>query len=257
MPRTLLALLLVAVAAIGGGCAPQYMVPTPNQGALAAAQREIAMAPPLRQHARGPDEQREMLRRVATRVFAATQPICQARRGGQGCGFRVAYDPSDKINAYAAGSGDVAVTAGLLRVVDGDAELAAVVAHEFGHHIAGHIGRARTRSTVGALAGAVVGAYTGLGNLSGVGASAGRLVYSKADEREADYLAAYITARAGYDLREASGIWAKLAGSRGQATAGLLDTHPAGPERLAAWEIAEREIAASQELLPRPAGARW
>ena len=256
MPRTLLALLLAAVAALGG-CAPQYMVPTPGQGALAAAQREIAMAPPLRQHARGPDDQMDMLRRVATRVFAAAQPICQARRGGQGCGFRVAYDPSDKINAYAAGSGDVAVTAGLLRVVDGDAELAAVVAHEFGHHIAGHIGRARTRSTVGALAGVVVGAYTGLGNLSGLGANVGRLVYSKADEREADYLAAYITARAGYDLREASGIWAKLAGSRGQATAGLLDTHPAGPERLAAWEIAEREIAASRELLPRPTGARW
>ena len=94
--------------------------------------------------------------------------------------------------------------------------------------------------------------------LSGVGAGVGRLAYSKADEREADYLAAYITARAGYDLREAAGIWAKLAGSGGgQATAGMLDTHPAGPERLAAWEIAEREITASPERLPRPAGTGW
>lgn len=257
MPRMLPALLLVAAAALGGGCAPQYMVPTPGQGALAAAQREIAMAPPLRQHARGQDEQMEMLRRVATRVFAAAQPVCKAR-GREGCGFRVAYDPSDKVNAYATGSGNVAVTAGLLRVVDNEAELAAVVAHEFGHHIAGHIGRARARSTAGALAGAVVGAYTGLGNLSGLGANVGRLVYSKADEREADYLAAYITAAAGYDLRDAAGIWAKLAGSGGgQATAGLLDTHPAGPERLAAWELAEREITASPERLPRPTGARW
>ena len=82
-------------------------------------------------------------------------------------------------------------------------------------------------------------------------------MYSKADEREADYLSAYITARAGYDLAQAAGIWAKLAGSGGsRATAGLLDTHPAGPERLAAWELAEREIAASPELLPRPAGLR-
>ena len=48
----------------------------------------------------------------------------------------------------------------------------------------------------------------------------GRLAYSKADEREADYLSAYITARAGYNLEEASGIWVKLAGSGGkQATA--------------------------------------
>ena len=91
-----------------------------------------------------------------------------------------------------------------------------------------------------------------------MGAGVGRLVYSKADEREADYLSAYITARAGYDLQDASGIWVKLAGSGGRrATAGLLDTHPAGPERLAAWEMAEREIAASPEVLPRPAGIRW
>ena len=258
MPRTLLAFLFAAAAALGGaGCAPQYSVPAPGQGALAAAQREIAMAPPLREHARGPDEQKDMLRRVAARVFAAAQPICRARRG-EGCGFRVAYDPSGNVNAYARGSGDVAVTAGLLRAVDNDAELAAVVAHEFAHHIAGHIARARTRTVLGALAGAAVGAYTGLGDLSGVGAGVGRLVYSKADEREADYLSAYITARAGYDLGDAAGIWAKLARSGGsRATAGLLDTHPAGPERLAAWEMAESEIAASPERLPRPAGGMW
>ena len=258
MPRTLLALLLAVAAALGGGgCAPQFSVPAPSQGALAAAQREIAMAPPLREHARGPEEQMAMLRRVAARVFGAAQPVCRARRG-EGCGFRVAYDPSGRVNAYATGSGDVAVTAGLLRIVDGDAELAAVVAHEFGHHIAGHIPRARTRTALGALAGAAVGAYTGLGDLSGLGASVGRIAYSKADEREADYLAAYITARAGYDLEEAGGIWAKLAGSgSNRATSGLLDTHPAGPERLAAWEIAAREIAASPERLPRPAGGIW
>lgn len=254
MPRTLPAFVL-AVAAVLGGCGPQFNVPTPSQGALAAARREIAMAPPLREHARGPDEQKDMLRRVAARVFAAAQPVCRAPRR-DGCGFRVAYDPSGNVNAYAAGSGDVAVTAGMLRVVDSEAELAAVVAHEFGHHVAGHIARASTRTALGALAGAAVGAYTGLGDLSGVGARVGRLVYSKADEREADYLSAYITARAGYDLEEASGIWAKLAGSGGKAAAGLLDTHPAGPERLAAWEIVGREIAASPDRLPRPAGMR-
>ena len=78
MPRTLPAFLL-AVAAALGGCAPQYSVPAPSQGALAAAQREIATAPPLREHARGPDAQKDMLRRVAARVFAAAQPICRAR----------------------------------------------------------------------------------------------------------------------------------------------------------------------------------
>jgi len=114
---------------------------------------------------------------------------------------------------------------------------------------------ARTRTILGAPAGALIGAYAGLGDLSGIGAQAGRLACSRADEREADDLAACITARAGYDLVQAGGTWAKLADSAAPATAGLLDTHPAGPERLAAWEAAEREIAASPEGLPRPAGS--
>jgi predicted Zn-dependent protease len=236
MPRRLPAFLLATI--LLGACGPQFRLPDPGQTALVAAQREIATAPPLQEHARGPAEQREML------------------RGGD-CAFRIGYDPSGAVNAYASGSGDVVVTAGLLRIVDNDAELAAVVAHEFAHHIANHIGRARTRTTIGALAGAVVGAYSGLGDLSGLGAQAGRLVYSKSDEREADYLAAYITAWAGYDLDRAGGIWAKLAGAGDRrVTAGLLDTHPAGPERLAAWELAKREIAASPERRPQPAAAR-
>ncbi len=241
--------------ALPAGCGPQYAAPQPDRAALLAARQEIAAAPPIRRHARGPEAKHAMLRRVATRVAAAAQPICRQQRG-QGCGFRVAYDPSDAVNAYASGQGDIAVTAGMLRVVDNDSELAAVIAHEFAHPIAGHIPRAATRTALGALAGAVVGAYTGLGDLSGLGAQAGRLVYSQADEREADYLAAYITARAGYDLEEAEGLWAKLAASGDRRVqAGLLDTHPAGPERLAAWEIARREIAASPDRLPRPAAA--
>jgi len=254
MLRMLPAFLLAA--ALLGGCGPRYSLPDPGQGALAAAQREIASAPPLREHARGPEEQKAMLRRVATRIAAAAQAICQAQHG-RNCSFRIAYDPSDTVNAYAAGSDDIAVTAGLLRVVDNDAELAAVVAHEFAHHIARHVAGAQTRTTLGALVGAALEAYTGLGDLSGLGAYAGRLAYSKADEREADYLAAYITARAGYDLDQASGIWVKLAGSgSSRVTAGLLDTHPAGPERLAAWGAAAREIAASPDRMPRLAGAR-
>lgn len=234
------------------GCGPQFQAPAVDQAALSPAQQEIAAAGPLRMHDRAPAEQRALLQRVATRVAPAARAVCESQRGSQGCGFRVAYDPATAANAYASGQGNVAVTAGMLRLVDNDDELAAVLAHEFGHHIANHITRAQTRTTVGALAGAVVGSYAGLGDLSDIGGQVGRLTYSKADEREADYLAAYITARAGYDLDRAEGIWTKLAASGGGGmTAGLLDTHPAGPERLAAWEAAKREIAEAPNGLPR------
>lgn len=238
------------------GCGPQFKAPVPGETALAAAQREIATAPRLQTHTRGPAEQREMLRRVVTRVAPAAAQVCRSQRG-QGCSFQVGYESSNAVNAYATGSGSIVVTAGLLNIVDNDAELAAVVAHEFGHHIANHIAEAGTRTALGALAGAVVGQYAGLGDLSGIGGRVGRLVYSKSDEREADYLAAYITARAGYDLDRAAGIWAKLAGSGdARVTSGLLDTHPAGPERLAAWKLAQREIAAAPGEMLQPSAVR-
>ncbi|WP_135466405.1 M48 family metalloprotease [Crenalkalicoccus roseus] len=238
------------------GCGPQFAFPEPGRAELVTAQQQLAAAAPLREHDRSVAEQQAMLRRVASRVAAAAQPFCEQYRG-QRCAFRVAYDPSPQVNAYAAGQGDVAVTAGLLRIVDNDSQLAAVVAHEFAHHVAGHIGRAQARTTLGALAGAVIGSAAGLGDLSALGAGAARLVYSQAEEREADYLAAFIVARAGYDLEEAGGIWARLAASGDRRVqAGLLDTHPAGPERLAAWQAAMREIAASPDAMPRRLGAR-
>lgn len=235
---------VLAAGLLLGACGTQFAPPAPGAAQIAAAQRQIATADPLREYDRGVPEQQAMLRRVATRVVAAAQPMCQEVRG-QSCRFSIAYDPSPEVNAYASGQSDVAVTAGLLRTVGSDAELAAVVAHELAHHVAGHIGRVQTRTTLGALAGAVVGSATGLGDLSGFGAGAARLVYSKAEEREADYLGAFITARAGYDLDEAAGIWTRLMGSGDRRrTAGILDTHPAGPERLAAWDAAAAEIAA-------------
>ncbi|MGE0225047.1 MAG: M48 family metalloprotease [Acetobacteraceae bacterium] len=235
------------------GCGPQYNAPAVSQTSLTAAQQEIQSAGALQTHDRSVGEQKALLQRVAARVAPAARAVCKAEQGGaQECSFSVAYDPSSEANAYASGDTQVGVTAGMLQLVDNDAELAAVLAHEFGHHIANHIARAQTRTALGALAGAAIGSYTGVGDLSGVGAQVGRLTYSKADEREADYLAAYITARAGYDLDRAEGIWTKLAASGGgRMTAGLLDTHPAGPERLAAWNAAQQEIAQSPNSLPR------
>ena len=89
-----------------------------------------------------------------------------------------------------------------------------------------------------------------------LGAGATRLVYSKGEEREADYLGAYLVARAGYDLDRAGNLWARLsrpdaAATRSGALAGLLATHPAEAERLAAWRRAAEEIRASPDLMPR------
>lgn len=134
-----------------------------------------------------------------------------------------------------------------------------MIAHEFGHHLARHIERAGTRTQVGALAGALIGGYLGGSGLADVGAQLGggaaRLVYSQEEEREADYLAAFMVMRAGYDLDQAGRIWVRLAQSAGGSDQpSLLRTHPTGPERLAAWQRTVAEIeAAGPNAMPRRA----
>ena len=153
----------------------------------------------------------------------------------------------------------------MMGVLDNEDEVAAVVGHELGHHLAGHLGRQRARGVAaGAAASAVLGAVVPFGGLAAwalgqgaaeLGAGATRLAFSKGDEREADYLDAYLVARAGYDLDRAGQVWVKLARRDPGETAGPLDSHPAGPDRLAAWRRAAEEIRASPDLVPRRDGS--
>jgi predicted Zn-dependent protease len=90
-----------------------------------------------------------------------------------------------------------------------------------------------------------------VGSSMAVGAQIGALSYSKSEEREADLLSAYLLARAGYDLRKAGHVWRVLAQlDRQKAKASLFDTHPAGPERMAAWDKAIVEVEQSPTKLP-------
>ena len=186
-----------------------------------------------------------MLAAVAQRVAAAAEPVCAAYLN-RACGFVVRLDPSDSARASAHGTRDVTLTAGMVRLVETEDELAAVVAHEFGHHLAGHLGRQRTRGAVaGTVAATALGAVVPFGGLAGwalgqgaaqLGAGAARLAYSKGEEREADYLGAYLVARAGYDLERAGNLWARLsrpdAAARGSGLGGA-PRHPSGGGRAA------------------------
>jgi predicted Zn-dependent protease len=83
-----------------------------------------------------------------------------------------------------------------------------------------------------------------------LGGAVGRISFSKEQEREADYLAAVILYRSNVDLDKARGMLVTLARSSGRRDTGMLDTHPAGPDRLASWDRAVAEIRASQGELP-------
>ncbi|TCZ65546.1 M48 family metallopeptidase [Roseicella aquatilis] len=244
------------------GCGPRFAAPAADPAGLAAAQEAIRGAPPAPAVAATREEAEAVLGRAAPRLAGAAQPLCTAHLG-QACTFHVILDPSETPRAFMAGGGRVTVTLGMLRRLGSEEEVAAILGHEFGHHLAGHLGRRTARGmAAGTVAGTLLGALVPFGGLAGwalgegaslAGSTAAQRAFSKEEEREADYLGAYLVARAGYDLDRAGLVWVRLA--RGpEETAGLLDSHPAGPERLAAWRRAAAEIRRSPDLLPRRAG---
>ncbi len=266
MTSRLVGKLIVALAvALLGGCGERYALPAIDADQVEAARRSIDGAAPLASHGRSAQENAAMLDTVARRMTAAAQPLCAAYKEAP-CDFQVSLDPSPTLRAEAFGQGRVTLTAGMVDVLDNEDEVAAVVGHEFGHHLAGHIGRQLARGmAAGTAASAVLGAVVPFGGVAGwvlgqgaaeLGAGGARLAFSKQDEREADYLDAYLVARAGYDLDRAGQVWRKFAQRGSPEEAGLLDSHPAAAERLAAWQRTAEEIRASPDLVPRRVAQR-
>lgn len=255
MRRLLAVLLCVLLVACDDPLAP----PELDRAAVAAASAEIAATARPSAVQRSPEEEAAMLRRVADRTLRAAQPFCRQELG-RDCRFNVVLSNAPQANAYASGQDRITFTTALMRLIANEDELAAIMAHEMAHHILGHIGESGWRIQLGAVAGHVLGGIAAdlLGVDLGfrrigaeVGARAGNLSFSKAQEREADYLGAWIAARAGYDLAKAAGIWAKLTHLSGDHVTSILDSHPAGPERLALWRRAAEEIVRDPQRGPR------
>lgn len=140
-----------------------------------------------------------------------------------------------KLNAFSIGDGHVFVTEGMLRFVASEAELAALLAHEFGHHMAGHFCQAKKRGGV-------------LRNLFG-GSKArvqdrqvGELSASvdPIKERQADQIGAVILERGGYNPQAAVLLAARM------STTGTP----------AHFQYGQR-IEALQALLANKAGGNW
>jgi predicted Zn-dependent protease len=256
-------ILAVLAAALVGACGVHYARPTISADEMEAARRSIVATSPLVSAGHSTQASAVMLDNVVQRMTAASQPLCAAYLHAP-CKFQVALDSSMVPRAEAYGQERIVVTAGMMNLLDNEDEVAAVLGHEFGHHLAGHIGQRIARDmAAGTAASAALGAVVPFGGVAAwllgqgaaeLGAGAARLTFSKEEEREADYLDAYLAARAGYDLDRAGQLWVKLAQNSPRESTGPLDSHPAGPERLAAWRRTTNEIRASSDLMPRQIG---
>lgn len=194
------------------------------------------------------DERERMLRDSPLRIRDGSleryvrEVLCREVGADRCQGVRVYVMEIPAFNATMMPNGCMEVWSGLLLRVRNEAELAAVLGHEFGHFELRHqlLGFKARRSATDVMAWiGVLGAVTNT-NVDGTQLSIlGSIFrYDRKQETEADVLGFKYMAASGYPAKAASEVWQQLmaehdatAIGRGQKprnryTAGFFDTHP-------------------------------
>ncbi|HEU5282797.1 MAG TPA: M48 family metalloprotease [Burkholderiales bacterium] len=173
--------------------------------------------------------------------------------------WHFAVNSSEVVNAAATPGGNIIITAGMLRVLRNEAELAGVLGHEVAHAVRKHhLAAIRKSAFAGLLAQGVQAASQGNRNEQLVNALIGptKELYArgldKSDEFEADRMGVVLAARAGYDPWGLPNAVQTLSSIKpdDNAVALLFKTHPAPSARL------ERLAAAMGESFDAMQGPR-
>ena len=153
-------------------------------------------------------------------------------------------------NAFVLPGRRMGVNTGLLRVVQNDDQLAAVLGHEVAHSVAQHAAErysqtAAAQITLGVATGVAGESRIGevLGAYGGAGAQLGVLLpFSRRHEREADRMGVEYMQRAGYRPREAVTLWRRMSEGRTAGQFEIASTHPSDATRIQELEryIAQR-----------------
>ncbi|PKN07827.1 MAG: hypothetical protein CVU73_10460 [Deltaproteobacteria bacterium HGW-Deltaproteobacteria-8] len=134
----------------------------------------------------------------------------------------------DRVNAYANGK-SVFVTYGIMNLFQKDEDLAVVLGHELAHNVLGHAQMNGSGKTI--------------------------LTTSPEAETEADAVGLYFTARAGFNIKDAPGVWRRLA-AQSPGSISAVGDHPSTAARFLGLEAVRDEIlmrqAAGLPLIPRP-----
>lgn len=134
---------------------------------------------------------------------------------------------TDEINAFANANKEIYVYTGLLKFVDSDSELAAVIAHEIGHIVNNHVAKQNVINSVTSTA-----IYaSNIDPRLKVGANAANnmtmLKMSRTDEYEADITGTDLITKAGYNPLAMVSLLNKISGNY----VDVISTHPSGDKR--------------------------
>jgi predicted Zn-dependent protease len=164
-------------------------------------------------------------------------------------GYHVMILDSGEINAFATSGGHIFITRGLLNCAGSEDALAAVIAHEIAHIQLQHSIKAIRTSRItqaimvtGTSAAEIAAAQnTSLKDLTdifdeSVGEIVGTLInngYSQEQEFEADTLALFLMASAGYEPSSLIDMLRALEQNQPRSSGGFNKTHPAPAQRIA------------------------
>ena len=148
----------------------------------------------------------------------------------------------DQANAFALPGGKVAFFTGIYPVLQDEAGMAFVMAHEIAHVLLDHGAERMSQQMLAGGAGALLDAYLGTRDVKGeqiyraaygVAAGVGFLLpFSRLQESEADALGLKLMAEAGYDPRQAVEVWRRMAQAGGEQPPEFLSTHPSHGTRI-------------------------
>ena len=158
---------------------------------------------------------------------------------------------SDVVNAFAVPGCFIYVTRGLMGLVNSEAELASVLAHELGHIVSNHSEEQQRRSLWRNLGVAAVSVLTGSDRLAGIAGEAAAyfgLRYSRKQEYEADDLGLATMKAAGFDPYEAADMLGALGrNEQFMATTRSTDQAKAIPEWARTHPLTENRIVRARE----------
>jgi predicted Zn-dependent protease len=184
-------------------------------------------------------------------------------------GYHFAVMDSEEINAFGCPGGLIVISRGLLRCCANEDQVAAVLAHEIGHVVKAHGLTSIQQSRILDVAGVLFkeGASHAGGNVAALsGAFAGSIGditktmmvngYSRGQEGEADFEAAAILSRVGYDPQALAQVLAVMAQRYQPGGSDFAKTHPNPADRIAALK---EKFPAAALAAPAPAERqeRW
>ncbi len=172
--------------------------------------------------------------------------------------FTIKLLDSDEVNAFALPGGFLFVNTGLILKADSESELAGVLAHEIAHVAARHGTRQASRGQLAGIASVpliFVGGWAGYGAWQGANLAIPLcfLNFSRAFEREADYLGLQYLYKAGYDPTSFVDFFEKLQSMETRKPGSVskaFSTHPMTDDRIkAAQEEIRRILIAKPEYV--------